>query len=477
MSRNPKNTGTDTPQATPAQGTPRATRKPRTTRATTGSENPQTNGNGQVLPGGAGAPQDTLNGSDTIQIGPEAAAARQEAAGTAAEAAQQQFLTALAAGCPKGLHFLVAEKRDWIDRHTGEPGTGFRAEAWREQLLTGSWYFCTGISRKSRSRRGEDIACVRALVLGDIGSKVKATDIKALPSWILETSAGNFQYGFLLDWTEDLAGVAALNSACIRAHIQDPAETGYSRLNRIPGSINDKPGRESFTARMAFLDPQRVYTVDSLAQALGVDLDAEERAAVVSITLEASDEPDDILRWLDAQNMVRARKTEGFLQIVCPFTEEHSDGRDDAAYKPLKNGCAAVGCYHTHGRMGDTSDEGRAVQQAYRERFFDWVLENGGPACTTGRRMPEGFIEMLGALAKAAGRQPDELPPEWRKQKPDEPDVRVIENLDTPAPPPPAPEHTSSSAAAWPKPRPGVMAEAIGWMCDSATSPSPNWHC
>src|SRR5207344_3022420 len=97
-----------------------------------GSENPQRNGHTPDAGEAAGAPQDALNGPDTIRIAPEAPAARLEAACPAAEAVQQQFLAFLAAGCPKGLHFLVTLKT----------GKKFQTWAWNGKPLSppGAWY-------------------------------------------------------------------------------------------------------------------------------------------------------------------------------------------------------------------------------------------------------------------------------------------------------------------------------------------------
>ncbi|NBU73463.1 MAG: hypothetical protein EBS53_18815, partial [Bacteroidetes bacterium] len=46
-------------------------------------------------------------------------------------------------------------------------------------------------------RRKSDFVALYALMLDDIGTKVSLDSIKISPSWKLETSSGNYQFGFL----------------------------------------------------------------------------------------------------------------------------------------------------------------------------------------------------------------------------------------------------------------------------------------
>lgn len=326
-----------------------------------------------------------------VSTGPEKAASARP--GPAAMPSQAEFLAALAAGMPEGLHFHVAQL---------QRGGGFHNHTWTGQTLVGPWYFHTGASRSRKHRRGSDIGAVRALVLGDIGTKSKAS--KADPSWIMETSPGNFQHGFLLDWCTDFDGIAALNTACRRAGLQDAGETGFARLNRIPGSINVKPTlAEPFTSRLVEWNPQRVYTLQALTEALGVTIEKADRPAV-AISLAAADEPDALLSWLGSRNMVTGRGSDGFLIIECPFSEEHSDGRNDAKYKPLAKGGCVIGCMHSHGGMGGDDE---AVKAAYRARFLEWVRDQGGPLPGD---MPPEFLQALKARRDDGARPMIEWP-------------------------------------------------------------------
>ena len=97
---------------------------------------------------------------------------------------QINFLLTLRDGIPKGTHFQVAQH---------SPRGTFPAETWHEQYLDGPWYFSTGASNHPRLRKHENMVAVRAIVLDDVGTKVEADRILAAPTWVLETSPGNFQ--------------------------------------------------------------------------------------------------------------------------------------------------------------------------------------------------------------------------------------------------------------------------------------------
>lgn len=287
---------------------------------------------------------------------------------------QYGFLTALAAGCPKGLHFLVAQKVMAPGKDGAEPREVFPAEKWREQQLVGPWYFSTGASNHTRHRRKETTKALRAIVLDDVGTKVERAAVKATPTWVLETSKGNFQLGFLLEWTDDIHGGDELFNGLIAAGLQDPGVRTSSRLFRIPDSLNDKKGRGNFKAVLHSFDADIVYTLDSLAEALGVTPGKLEPPRLVPADLPAAGMADPIFDLLAERGMVRHAKSNGWYEITCPFAEEHTDGRDDSNYLPVAlshTGCSRIECMHGHGQ-GDNAPD-------YERRFWAKIVEWGGP--------------------------------------------------------------------------------------------------
>lgn len=273
-----------------------------------------------------------------------------------------EFLAALAKGLPDGLGLLYSWKG----------GKGFPARRWEPESVLPQerdTYVCVGASRGSRRRR-EDMALVRAFVVDDVGTKSKAPSLP--PSWITETSPGNFQWGYLLDWSDELDLHDALNHALVAAGGQDKGAQGVNRLVRVPGSLNTKPEAKGWRALVREWHPERVWSgVKALAKALGVKLGAVMKKLRAPINAGTKGAPDSVFDWLQARGMVRAVKTDGWYEITCPFAHEHlNDPRDDAAYKPLgadDSGTRGFKCFHSHGE-----------EPGFYRRFLEWVAAEGG---------------------------------------------------------------------------------------------------
>lgn len=332
--------------------------------------------------------------------------------GTDASTSQHNFLSTLAKGLTSDQHLLVARRVVWNDKTTGKEREAFPAEMWREQYLDGPWYFSTGASDSKKSRTNEHMVAVRAIVLDDVGSKVDPDKIKAAPTWVIETSAGNYQWGFLLKgWTEDIEGGDALFAGLITAGLQDPGVKRCCRLFRIPGSINDKPGRNGFVSVLHDFTPERVYTLKSLAAALGVTPGQAHKPRVDTGERPAAGKTDHTFEWLRAKGMVQCRMSGGWWQIDCPFKDEHSDGRDDARYLPVSesmSGRSMVECWHGHGQ-----DD----KAAYTARFKKWLADEGAPPMEEAN--PAGDLDAFKSFLRGL---PNGKPkPQVRKQQPAEP--------------------------------------------------------
>jgi putative DNA primase/helicase len=303
---------------------------------------------------------------------------------------QYNFLSLLARGCPKGLHFLVTLKQD----------KRFTTWAWDgKQLPPGAWYFYTGASDHKKLRRDENTHAVRAIVIDDVGTKVQAERILAAPTWILETSPGNYQWGFLLEeWTEDIQGADALFAGLVAAGLQDKGVSKACRLFRIPGSINDKPGRDSFEAVLHGFDASCVYTLESLETALKILPGKRQPKRERPEAPPAAGQDDPVFDWLHKNGHILERKNAaGWWLITCPFAEEHTDKElVDAKYMhraDSDNGRGNVCCHHGHG-------ENKAH---YSQRFFDWVQASGGPANQTfNSAISESTRAALAAIVKGA---------------------------------------------------------------------------
>jgi hypothetical protein len=109
-------------------------------------------------------------------------------------------------------------------------------------------------------------------MLDDVGTKVPLDRLELEPSWLLETSPGNFQAGYLLDRPiSDSKVVDALMKSVIAANLCDPGAGGpTARLARLPVGVNGKHD-PAFQCRLAQWNPALRYSVEDLV--FGFDLD------------------------------------------------------------------------------------------------------------------------------------------------------------------------------------------------------------
>ena len=221
------------------------------------------------------------------------------------------------------------------------------------------------------------------LVLDDVGTKSRVPPIA--PSWIMETSPGNCQYGYA--FADDGAPTGAQFVALVRRlaelEYSDPGAGGLVRNFRLPGSINLK--RDGFAARLVEFRPERQFTYLELCDAFGImaeSPDADTRAWSPAAGL-TDDGADDVWSWLLAEGLVLGRpNVSGWAPVVCPNAAEHSDSNPEARYAPASRSFC---CYHGH----CTELDSRA--------FLDWVAARGGP-----KREPGLREELLAATMAAA---------------------------------------------------------------------------
>jgi len=221
------------------------------------------------------------------------------------------------------------------------------------------------------------------MMLDDIGTKSKTPPLA--PTWILETSPDNFQYGYAFSEQPTKGEFTAAVKAIAAAGYTDAGATNAVRNVRLPGSINLKPGRDNFEAKLVEFHPERDYTLGDICTALGVTPAPADTNHYAPIRL-ADNGGDDVLSWLNDQGMVLSKiNGEGWLSVTCPNNAEHTDGNPEGRYKPLDRSYC---CLHSH-----CVDFGS-------QTFLDWVASNGGPKVTHGLRDQLIAEAMTVALAK-----------------------------------------------------------------------------
>lgn len=256
----------------------------------------------------------------------------------------------------------------------------------------GAWYANTAMFIVSRFRDGRPSAalanCERVgfMVLDDVGTKSKVPEIE--PTWKIETSPDNFQWGytFALDDHPLTAEFAAAMTAIAKAGYTDPGATNAVRNFRLPGSINLKPGRENFAARLVEFHPEREFSLPQICEALNVTPDPVSESGQYRPIRVTDDGEDDVVKWLSANGLVFSRvNAEGWMGVACPQADQHTDGNPEGRYNPAMR---AFCCLHSHCVDLDSN------------AFMDWVASQGGPKHAPGLRDELLASMMNGALSK-----------------------------------------------------------------------------
>ena len=213
---------------------------------------------------------------------------------------------------------------------------------------------------------------VLVMVLDDVGDPEKAPNTPSLPpTWVMETSEGSFQWGYAFSEQPTTAEYAAAIRAIADAGYTDPGACNPVRNWRLPGSINLKPGRDRFAARLAEFHPEREYTLTEICEALDVTPAPAESLKVRPIRL-SDDGADDVMAWLSHQGLLLSTPNPaGWAGVICPNSAEHTDGNPEGRYSPATRSYC---CLHSHCIDLDS------------HAFLDWVAANGGPKHAPGLR-------------------------------------------------------------------------------------------
>jgi hypothetical protein len=241
-----------------------------------------------------------------------------------------------------------------------------------------SWYGNTGSFILDRFEDGRVSASaanceyVLVMMLDDVGDEAKTTKTPELPpTWIMETSEGSYQWGYAFSEQPTKGDYTAAIKAIAEAGYCDKGATNAVRNFRLPGSINIKPGRNAFAARLVEFHPEREYALADICTALDVVPAESDTTANAPIRL-ADTGKDTVVSWMNDNGMVLSPPNgEGWMGVICPNHAEHTDGNPEARYKPLDRSFC---CLHSHCIDLDTNT------------FLSWVAENGGPKVTAGLR-------------------------------------------------------------------------------------------
>jgi len=254
---------------------------------------------------------------------------------------------------------------------------------WNPESDPRAMYYCVctvdgTVNDKGRLLRGRShLVRPYVLVLDDIGDKTGEPAIE--PTYILETSPGSFQWGYALVGTthEELGRFEALVKAIHRLGYGDRGAGGAYRVVRVPGSANLKPGRDGYRARLAHWSETR-YSMAGLAFEFGLDLAALPIVDVGPPDVGVVAKEDLLLQWLVDRGLVVCDRGE-FVDIICPWADQHTSGGNTAGYSPIGRGCGGwsgvrgFSCLHEHCAERGVADLMKLASGDMRElagRFF-----------------------------------------------------------------------------------------------------------
>lgn len=273
----------------------------------------------------------------------------------------QEFLQAIF-----GEQFIWAHVTDFFDSPSGGSFewlggsyVNYLLKDYANQYFTISLFNETsdGIAR----RRKELFKSTYCIVLDDIMEKIDISGIIAdmiAPSWILETSPGSQQWGYILDppcdnkqTVENLLN-GLINKLCPDGI--DSGMAGVTRYVRLPEGWNNKPSKmklnnnKPFKCQMLIWQPQVKIDITTLAQSFDIDLNNSNKL-ISSTEYESLEENYASFHpaWQELQ--IKDYIGDGRYNINCPWAYDHTDPGDDRATVFIRNdGYISFKCHHGH---------------------------------------------------------------------------------------------------------------------------------
>lgn len=245
---------------------------------------------------------------------------------------------------PKDKH-LIAWKGDYFSRYQMQLNTN--------QYFTISNFYCD--DAQQARRRKALFRHTPVIVLDDVKEKLSMTEVLKLPtpSWILETSQGSEQWGYILNLpctdrgrVENLLDGLVANGLAPEG--KDPGMKGVTRYVRLPEGINNKTSKlingRPYKCQLTKWEPFNRVTIEQLAEPFHVNLDAVRRESRVDGAADVSDHP--LLQIPDIVKIKEVR-SDGRFDIVCPWVNEHT-GAEDNGSAIFTNADGSIGfkCHH-----------------------------------------------------------------------------------------------------------------------------------
>jgi len=237
------------------------------------------------------------------------------------------------------------------------------------------WLYCVSTVERGDKprRRAEDVRHAYVLPCDDIGTKANTPFV--IPSYILETSPDNYQFGYLIDpfdVSPESGGFEYYDGVLLglaNAGYNDPGCRSATRVIKLPGSIH----HSGFATQLIEWSPEKVWDLRDLVKLMGIEVVDVPCKTYRKNTAAGNTSLDGIMdatyQWLLANNMTYGKSSSGFVSIRCPWSEGHSDpSQFMAGYSPEGHGGEGRGfkCFHAHCAHRQTID------------LIQWVFAQGG---------------------------------------------------------------------------------------------------
>lgn len=206
-------------------------------------------------------------------------------------------------------------------------------------------------------RRVGNYVATHATVMDDIGSgpsaKISWDRVALAPSFVIETSPGNCQVGYILDRPEhDADKVDRVVDALVEQGLAspvDPGMKGRTRYVRMPVGVNNKTKYQTPHRHVVRLwEPERRYSLEEIIKGYGLKLLRRRSTSYRDrIPVEASSDP--FLKVFEDLGWVLTGELRGsdlnMIDVLCPWHEEHTDRVDQGAAYFIGGGFK---CFHGH---------------------------------------------------------------------------------------------------------------------------------
>ena len=202
----------------------------------------------------------------------------------------------------------------------------------------------------------ENFKALHFILLDDLGTKIPIERLGGFkPTWMIETSPGNFQAGIALKVPiTDIREAESLQKSILTAGYGDKGAGGVSRWARSPNAINgkdkylDEDGKP-FQCKLVEWHPDVRYSIEELIEKL--QLAPSEKPSYDNEVYTPKATENRVIAALKEHGLYKTPLGSGKHDITCPWKHEHTDQLDSGtAYFEPSEGYPLGGfnCLHSH---------------------------------------------------------------------------------------------------------------------------------